>query len=268
AGPRLWRLRRDGGDHGRVRPGLRAGTGQRQAGPARAQARSRGADAAHHAERVPRHRAEEAAGVSLADLGGWLARQAAAEPALAPRHRACCGALVERGLRFWRSTLGLETLHPEISGTQLIWLAGTLEETEAERRGILTRPDYVNSPTRIVDESGKPFRRHLDRPVPKLPLLEALRGRGATDYAMLPLPFIDQSLTSVISFATLAAGGFSDAQLAELEDAARLLSPYAERQVLRRIAIDLLDTYVGHSAGEKVFAGQVQRGDIESIYAA
>jgi len=206
--------------------------------------------------------------VSLADLGGWLARQAAADPALATLHPAFCQALLDRGLPVWRSTLGLETLHPEISGTQLIWLAGTLEETEAERRGILTRPDYVNSPTRIVDQSGQPFRRRLDRPAPELPLLEALRGRGATDYAMFPLPFIDQSLTSVISFATLAPGGFADAQLAELEDAARLLSPYAERQVLRRIAIDLLDTYVGHSAGEKVFAGQVQRGDIESIYAA
>jgi len=206
--------------------------------------------------------------VSLADLGGWLARQAAADPALATLHPAFCQALLDRGLPVWRSTLGLETLHPEISGTQLIWLAGTLEETEAERRGILTRPDYVSSPTRIVDQSGQPFRRRLDRPAPELPLLEALRGRGATDYAMFPLPFIDQSLTSVISFATLAPGGFADAQLAELEDAARLLSPYAERQVLRRIAIDLLDTYVGHSAGEKVFAGQVQRGDIESIYAA
>jgi adenylate cyclase len=206
--------------------------------------------------------------MNLADLAGWLARQAAAEPALATLHPAFCQALVERGLPVWRSSLGLETLHPEISGWQLIWLAGTLEETEAERRGILTRPDYVNSPTRIVDESGKPFRRRLDRPVPKLPLLEALRGRGATDYAMFPLPFIDQGLTSVISFATLAPGGFTDAQLAGLEDAARLLSPYAERQVLRRIAIDLLDTYVGHSAGEKVFAGKVERGDIESIYAA
>ena len=206
--------------------------------------------------------------MSLADLGGWLARQAAADPALATLHPAFCQALLDRGLPVWRSTLGLETLHPEISGTQLIWLAGTLEETEAERHGILTRPDYVNSPTRIVDESNKPFRRRLDRPVKDLPLLEELRGRGATDYAMFPLPFIDQSLTSVISFATLAPGGFSDAQLAQLEDAARLLSPYAERQVLRRIAIDLLDTYVGHSAGEKVFAGQVQRGDIESIYAA
>jgi adenylate cyclase len=206
--------------------------------------------------------------MSLADLGGWLARQAAADPALATLHPAFCQALLDRGLPVWRSTLGLETLHPEISGTQLIWLAGTLKETEAERRGILTRPDYVSSPTRIVDESGRPFRRRLDRPVKDLPLLEELRGRGATDYAMFPLPFIDQSLTSVISFATLAPGGFADAQLAELEDAARLLSPYAERQVLRRIAIDLLDTYVGHSAGEKVFAGQVQRGDIESIYAA
>jgi adenylate cyclase len=117
-------------------------------------------------------------------------------------------------------------------------------------------------------ESGQPFRRRLDRPAPELPLLDELRGLGATDYAMFPLPFIERSLTSVISFATRAPRGFVDPQLEALEAAAALFSPYAERQVLRRIAVDLLDTYVGHSAGEKVFAGRVQRGDIENIYAA
>ena len=143
----------------------------------------------------------------LDGLARWLINQAAADPALPTLHPAFCQALLDRGLPIWRSTLGLETLHPEISGTQLIWLAGTLEETARERRGVLTSPSYVNSPTRIVDESNRPFRRRLDRPQPKLPLLEELRRLGATDYAMFPLPFIEQSLTSVISFATQAPGG-------------------------------------------------------------
>ena len=202
------------------------------------------------------------------DLGRWLVERAAADPALPALHPAFCQALLGRGLPLWRSTLGLETLHPEISGTQLIWLSGALEQTAAQRRGILDNPSYVNSPTRLVDESGRPFRRRLDEPAPEFPLLEQLRGQGATDYAMFPLPFVERSLTSVISFATRTPGGFAEDHLAALDLAAKLFSPYAERQVLRRIAVDLLDTYVGHSAGEKVFSGRIQRGDIETIYAA
>ena len=53
-----------------------------------------------------------------------------------------------------------------------------------------------------------------------------------------------------------------------LEGAGRLLSPYAERIALRRMAIDLLDTYVGRHAGERIFNGQIRRGALDEIEAA
>jgi class 3 adenylate cyclase len=37
---------------------------------------------------------------------------------------------------------------------------------------------------------------------------------------------------------------------------------------LRRTATNLLDTYVGRQAGERILAGKIQRGYIEEIYAA
>jgi adenylate cyclase len=37
---------------------------------------------------------------------------------------------------------------------------------------------------------------------------------------------------------------------------------------LRRTASILLDTYVGHSPGERILAGHIRRGDIEEIHAA
>jgi adenylate cyclase len=150
----------------------------------------------------------------------------------------------------------------------LTWTAGRLSETRTPREGVRTRPSYLNSPTRIVDDTNAVFRRRLDAPAPELPLLEELRGQGATDYVMFPLPFIDRTRTAVMSFATDATGGFSADDLLELEAAAALFSLYAERQVLRRIAIDLLDTYVGHSAGERIFDGRIERGDSESVFAA
>jgi adenylate cyclase len=72
----------------------------------------------------------------------------------------------------------------------------------------------------------------------------------------------------VISFATQRPQGFDPTALDELELAARLLSPYLERYVLRRIAIDLLDTYVGPHTGQRILEGRVDRGAVELIEAA
>jgi adenylate cyclase len=201
-------------------------------------------------------------------LAEWLARTSAATPKLTVLHDLFCRELEGRGIPLWRSTVGVETLHPEISGLSLIWLAGTVRTTTAQRAGIETSPAYLNSPTYVVDTTGKPFRRRLDRPSPDMPVLDEVRETGATDYVMFPFPFLDRNRTAVMSFASAALGGFSDSDIADLELASMLFSPYAERATLRRIAVDLLDTYLGHSAGEKVFDNQIVRGDLEVIDAA
>jgi adenylate cyclase len=46
------------------------------------------------------------------------------------------------------------------------------------------------------------------------------------------------------------------------------LARVAEVRALRRTASTLLDTYVGHDAGERILAGRIRRGDIEEIHAA
>jgi adenylate cyclase len=101
-----------------------------------------------------------------------------------------------------------------------------------------------------------------------MPLLEDLRLAGASDYVMYPLPFLDQTRTAVISFATQQPQGFDPASLEGLEFATKLLSPYLERHVLRRIAVDLLDTYVGPRTGQRIIEGRVDRGAAEMIEAA
>jgi adenylate cyclase len=201
-------------------------------------------------------------------LGEWLARNAATLPKATALHDAYCRELRTRGLPLWRSTVVVETLHPEVSGLMVVWVAGELRTHSAPRAGVESSPEYLNSPIYVVDKTGRPFRRRLVDPSPDLPLLDELRAEGATDYVMFPFPFLDRNRSAVMSFATAAPEGFSDADLADLELAAALFSPYAERATLRRIAIDLLDTYLGHSAGEKVFDGRIVRGDFETIDAA
>jgi adenylate cyclase len=50
--------------------------------------------------------------------------------------------------------------------------------------------------------------------------------------------------------------------------AARLFSSIAERWVLRHIAVDLLSHYLGRAPAERVYAGQIERGDVTKIEAA
>jgi adenylate cyclase len=201
-------------------------------------------------------------------LGPWIAREAAQDARIDVLFGAYCAELTRCALPIWRAQLGLEILHPQTSGNVLTWTNGTIEARQTPRAGAASSPTYLNSPTRIVDDTNKPFRRRLDRAAPEFPVLDELREEGATDYVMFPLPFLDLNRTAVISFATVAATGFAEDDIADLQVATAMFSPYAERFVLRRAAIDLLDTYVGHRTGERIFNGRIERGQIETITAA
>ena len=196
----------------------------------------------------------------------WLAERAnLAAPEL---HGAFAEELLNRGLPLWRSNLGLELLHPEQSGIRSLWARGVgVTETHAPR-GVEDTPAYLDSPVRIVDDTERPFRQRLVGPRSALPLLEELRQEGGTDYAIYPLPFLDRTRSAYLSFVADGADGFSDADLMTIEVATTLFSPYVERIALRRMAIDLLDIYVGHYAGERIFQGQIRRGAVDEIEAA
>jgi adenylate cyclase len=203
---------------------------------------------------------------ALDGLALWLAERAGLS--VTDLHGEFCEELVRCGVSIWRSSLGLELLHPEQSGIRSVWKRGVgVQETQAPR-GVEDTPAYINSPVRIIDETERPFRQRLvGRPF-DLPLLEELRQEGATDYAIYPLPFLDRARSAYLSFVSDTDAGFQDGELRSLELAAKLVSPYAERIALRRVAIDLLDLYVGHYAGERIFRGQVRRGAVDEIEAA
>lgn len=200
------------------------------------------------------------------ELGLWLAHNAALP--LAELHGSYCRMLVADGLPIWRAVIGVETLHPEQTGGQIVWLAEEEQTEVVYYHGVENTPVYLDSPLRVVDETGKPFRRRLIGPPAEMQLLRELQQSGATDYLIVPFPFLDRTRSASMSFATRALDGFSHHELEQLEVAAQLISPYAERHALRRIAVDLLDTYVGHHAGERIFQGQVHRGAVDRIDAA
>lgn len=96
----------------------------------------------------------------LHGLAVWLAENAGLSlPAL---HDAFCRELHARGLPLWRTVLGTETLHPEEMGGQAVWLVDETASLSAFYHGVETTSAYLDSPLKVVDDTGEPFRRRID----------------------------------------------------------------------------------------------------------
>jgi adenylate cyclase len=193
----------------------------------------------------------------------WLSEQQGSAADIDALHQSLCRQLIKLGYAIWRSGLLLETLDPEFSGGRIVWS----REGESELQVTLNphtldiSDRYNRSPLKIVDETGHTLRARLDAPVLSLPLFEELRAEGATDYMIVPLPFTDRRRSAGLSFTTDAPGGYTNEDVEELEIIARLISAAFEVRLLRHIALNLLETYVGPHAGASILDGSIKRGD-------
>lgn len=166
-----------------------------------------------------------------------------------------------------RVAVFVTTLHPNIVGRAFYWRPDVPVRV-AELSAQAQHSDAVRlSPVGEVWRTGVEFRRRLHDLAPsEHATLRELATEGYTDFAVLPIVFTSGQVHA-ISFATLHAAGFAEEQLAALRRVLRPLARVTEIFALRRVASNLLDTYVGHSAGERILAGRISRGDIETIRA-
>jgi adenylate cyclase len=179
-----------------------------------------------------------------------------------------CERLVQAGLPLWRVGVFVRTLHPDIFGRNFIWRQGAEVVTGTAGFDLPDSPEFANNPLAIVFGEGREVRCRLDDPASKrFPFLDDMRAEGVTDYIALPLPFIDGSGHGS-SWTTKRPGGFSDDELAMLRRIVVPLSRIIEIINLRRTASNLLDTYVGNRAGERILGGQIRRGHADTMHAA
>jgi adenylate cyclase len=178
-----------------------------------------------------------------------------------------CDQLVQVGIPLWRVAVFVRTLHPEIMGRRFIWQPGGDVTITEGLFDLLETDQFRNSPFVAVIKSGRTIRRQLqDQGNPEeFSIFRDLRAEGATDYLATPLIFTDGSV-HVATWSTQQVGGFTDAQIAGIETIVRPLARVAEIRALQRTATNLLDTYVGHHAGERILAGRIRRGHTETIH--
>ena len=178
-----------------------------------------------------------------------------------------CWRLLGDGVPLWRATLYMGTLHPLIRGIGARWLR-ELKLIEEFRilHGAEETDEYLRSPIRPTIERGTPFRRRLVENTPEYPLLSKLKKAGVTDYFALALNRTFRRFP-VVTWATDRPSGFSDTDIAALEDINPALAAIVETRAVRRISANLLDTYLGPQAGRRILAGQIRRAEGERLRA-
>jgi adenylate cyclase len=169
------------------------------------------------------------------------------------------------GVPLMRLGVFVRTLHPNVVGRAFIWEAGKPTRVADLTPAIAASHDFSHSPVAWVYEHHAEFRWRTGEPDRGYRVIPDLVARGCVDYVALPLTFSNGEI-HVITFAGTRA--FSDEQLGGFRRLVRPLARVAEIFALRRIAKTLLETYLGKVSGDRVLAGQITRGDVDTIRAA
>ncbi len=202
----------------------------------------------------------------------WLARESVLEPYIDNLFGGACNRLRADGVPLDRATLHLRTLHPQLLGATITWRPGMQDaEIDFHERSVLEQPAYLGSPVRALFEGAEGIRQRLDlehlREGPAFGIFADLQRQGFTDYLALPMRFTDGK-RHASSWATRRPGGFDTVDLLTIEEMLPILAMAVEIRLNRRIARNLLNTYVGPRAGERILRGEITRGSGETLHAA
>ncbi len=211
-----------------------------------------------------------------AGLSDWILAQGLRGTAIRDLIEGFCDRLSTAGFPLRRAFASFQTLHPLYSGYGFIWRRAEagVEENSFLRQNI-TSPAWTESPFfyMLENDVGRLLAR-LDEPADReFPVYDDFRAEGATGYLARLVGFgeldinKDKSGGVAYSFLTDHPGGFTAAHVAVLEQLMPVLSLAIKARSTYQIATEMLGTYIGHDAGQRVFSGTVERGDVQTIRA-
>jgi adenylate cyclase len=212
--------------------------------------------------------------LSEIELTQWIVKQGMQGTSLAALLGEVSQKLADRGMRLCRSYVALPTVNPLFRVVNCTWRPenGAVLETIGHEQSPV---DFDASPFGLMLREGQEYRRwQLEKPDGDggFDILASLKQNGATDYVACLFSFQNADAPSlqglVASFTTDRPGGFTDEEIGLLERISPLIAVAAYRIALLDLAADMLDTYIGLSAGRRVLSGEIRRGVGQTIYAA
>jgi adenylate cyclase len=172
------------------------------------------------------------------------------------------------GLPVSRVWYGRLLLHPQLHARSWTWRPGEPIEEGRLTHAQATHPAHLTSPVMRLREGLGALRIRVQEEDPgESTMLRGMREGGATDYVALAVGARGHGVEGALSFTSHAPGGFGD------EGAARLVALQPHASIVLRsmaqseLASTLLRTYLGRDAGERVLAGQIKRGDGQTLRA-
>jgi len=215
------------------------------------------------------------------DVTNWLVERSLDETPLEKIVEGCCLRLHGAGIPLSRVSLAFRTLHPLFRSVSIIWTHDEELQVTGHQHQTVTNEAWLNSPLFYMLKTEVPrLRRHItgDEALLDFPILEELRDNGMTDYMSYMIPYGDRTLSDDIedginiadgilgSWATDRESGFTDGHIRALQRVEQRLAVLCKIKTRDQIVRNLLQAYLGKDAGEQVLKGQIQRGDVKSIY--
>jgi adenylate cyclase len=212
----------------------------------------------------------------VARLATWLTEAGLAGEPEAALLGGLCRRATEAGLTLDRALVIVDTLHPIHEGHAFRWHSQAPGEAEilvygSSREGE-ARARWQHSPFYRLVETGESLlrRRLLPGQASEFPTVEDLRAEGMRDFVALihrfaPDRMIGEMDCIYTSWATGAADGFSEHDIATLRRLSAALSLAVKAAALSRIAATLVETYLGRDAGQRVLRGSIARGVADKI---
>ncbi len=208
-------------------------------------------------------------------VADWLTQQALIGAAMEEIFEGTCERLCAAGLPLWRAHVALPVLHPLFRGAGATWYRGrgaALEHYVSPHMGPEVSDQFQRSPHYAMIRDGVPqLRRRLAGADVTLDytLLEDLQAAGGTDYSAFLIAYSADMVDGIAgSWATDAAGGFSDRQLQALQHIEQHLALAFKSTIKEVIARNVMTAYLGPDAGARVLSGEIRRGSGEVIEAA
>ena len=165
-------------------------------------------------------------------------------------------------------TLHLRTLHPEILARTIAWAPNMGVHVYDREYDNEQSELFFTSPIHRVMESREEVRIKVNESSNTERLeLDVFRRLELTELLIWPL-VSSEGPVSAATFGTRRSQGFSPRKYAMLSRIVPTLRSVCEVRALRQAEVTLLDTYIGAVTGRRILAGQVRRGQVETLEAA
>jgi adenylate cyclase len=221
----------------------------------------------------------------FAELAGWLANTGLRNMPLEQMVDGFCLRLNQMGIAVARTFVGINTLHPMIRARSMIWDRTTGPSVKFEfNHADIGNLVWRQSPFARMLRDGVTEERHRltdAKAIPPEPVFVELHGAGMTEWLGVTFPFGEREmqvgpagevdaasqLGLVCSLATDRPGGFSTDDLALLRQLLPIFAVAIKGTTMRSIGRGLLATYLGTDPADRVLAGTIMRGEVQSVEA-